>query len=117
MKLTFVETRQFEKRVPRVLDDVAFERFKKELAVNPTLGKVIPGTGGLRKQRLGDPNRGKGKRGGARVIYQWVPISDLVIFVMIYGHDQKDDLTPKEKDLAREEVNRIKQEFLKRKER
>jgi hypothetical protein len=36
---------------------------------NPEAGDVIEGTGGLRKLRHGDPRRGKGKRGGLRVIY------------------------------------------------
>lgn len=35
---------------------------------NPETGKVIPETGGLRKVRWGDFRRGKGKRGGLRII-------------------------------------------------
>jgi hypothetical protein len=38
---------------------------------NPEAGDVIEGTGGLRKVRHGDVRRGKGKRGGLRVIYFW----------------------------------------------
>ncbi len=34
-----------------------------------TEGDLIPDTGGLRKVRFADPRRGKGKRGGLRVIY------------------------------------------------
>jgi hypothetical protein len=37
------------------------------LANNPTAGDLIPGTGGVRKLRWG--LEGRGKRGGARVIY------------------------------------------------
>jgi hypothetical protein len=39
--------------------------------LNPDTGDVIPGTGGLRKLRFADERRGKGKRGGLRVIYYW----------------------------------------------
>jgi hypothetical protein len=39
--------------------------------LNPEAGDVIPGTGGLRKLRFADERRGKGKRGGLRVIYYW----------------------------------------------
>ena len=39
------------------------------LAANPQSGDIIPGTGGVRKVRV--PVRGRGKRGGARVIYYW----------------------------------------------
>ena len=38
---------------------------------NPAAGEVIEGTGGLRKMRFADARRGKGKRGGLRVIYYW----------------------------------------------
>ena len=39
---------------------------------NPSAGDLIEGTGGLRKLRFADPRRGKGKRGGLRVIhYYW----------------------------------------------
>jgi len=38
---------------------------------NPDVGEAIQGTGGLRKLRLADARRGKGKRGGLRVIYYW----------------------------------------------
>ena len=37
------------------------------LAASPEVGDLIPGTGGLRKVRV--PLAGRGKRGGARVIY------------------------------------------------
>jgi hypothetical protein len=38
---------------------------------DPEAGDVITGTGGLRKLRHGDATRGKGKRGGLRIIYFW----------------------------------------------
>ena len=38
---------------------------------NPEAGDVIQGAGGLRKMRFADSRRGKGKRGGLRVIYYW----------------------------------------------
>ena len=37
------------------------------MSQNPELGDVIPGSGGIRKVRWG--TRGRGKRGGVRVIY------------------------------------------------
>ena len=40
------------------------------LASNPTAGNLIPGTGGVRKLRFA--MQGRGKRGGARVIYYYL---------------------------------------------
>jgi hypothetical protein len=50
-----------------------------ELMDNPTAGDVMEGTGGLRKLRQADPRRGKGKRGGLRVIYYWWSGGQVVI--------------------------------------
>ena len=44
------------------------------------------------KLRIGDPKRGKGKRGGARVIYLHIEETNVIHFVTVYGKDQKDDL-------------------------
>jgi len=41
------------------------------LMQSPNAGAAIEGTGGLRKLRFADMRRGKGKRGGLRVIYFW----------------------------------------------
>ena len=54
----------------------------------------MEGTGGLRKLRRPDPRRGKGKRGGLRVIYYWcVQVAQFWLFT-VYDKDQADDLTP-----------------------
>ena len=56
--------------------------------LNPEAGDVIPGTGGLRKLRFADERRGKGKRGGLRVIYYWWdPGSQFWLFT-IYDKDE-----------------------------
>jgi hypothetical protein len=57
----------------------------------------MPGCGGLRKLRIADPSRGKGKRGGARLIYLHVPEADHYLLLDVYGKDEKEDLTPQEK--------------------
>jgi hypothetical protein len=44
---------------------------QQELMRNPEAGEIIQETGGLRKMRFADRRRGKGKRGGLRVIYYW----------------------------------------------
>ena len=57
----------------------------------------MPGCGGLRKVRTADPKRGKGKRGGARVIYFYIPETKWFFLLDIYSKDEKDDLTAAEK--------------------
>lgn len=65
--ITVVETRGFIRHIGSVLTDDELSRLIWELASNPERGVVIPGTGGVRKVRWAI--KGRGKRGGARVVY------------------------------------------------
>ena len=65
--MIFVETHVFTERVKELLDDETYAGFQAYLAEYPQAGDVIEGTGGLRKIRVAA--KGRGKRGGARVIY------------------------------------------------
>jgi hypothetical protein len=62
--LTFVETTVFTKRVMALGLEDSLQILQQELLADPEAGDVEPGTGGLRKIRMRDPGRGKGKRGG-----------------------------------------------------
>ena len=93
MRLTFIETRVFTTRWDRRQDDEALRALQNELLENPTAGDEIKGCGILRKLRFGDPGRGKGKRGGVRVIYVYTPEAGQVDLITVYGKDEADDLT------------------------
>jgi hypothetical protein len=67
------------------------------MILNPEAGDVIEGTGGLRKLRYGDPRRGKGKRGGLRVIYYWWNGESQFWLFTLYDKDELKDLSPQEK--------------------
>ena len=71
MKATFIELPPFERHRKDYLTDESFRIFQQMLMANPEAGDTIEGTGGLRKVRFADEKRGKGKRGGLRVIYYW----------------------------------------------
>ena len=65
--LTFIETKLFTKLVAKYLSDDEYSRLQQALMDDPEAGDRIPGSGGVRKLRLGA--EGRGKRGGLRVIY------------------------------------------------
>ncbi len=65
-----------------------------ELIKNPRLGSPIPGSGGARKLRVADPRRGKGKRGGLRVIYYLIEAKSQILFGMIYHKSETSGLAP-----------------------
>ena len=71
MKATFFELPPFERTRKDYIDEESYRQLQFELMDKPIAGAVIEGTGGLRKLRQADPSRGKGKRGGLRVIYYW----------------------------------------------
>lgn len=68
----------------------------------PLAGAVIQGTGGLRMLRFKDQHRGKGKRGGIRVIYYWWLAGSQFCLFTLYDKDVADDLNMDQKNaLAR----------------
>ena len=98
MTLTFVEARGFTAAVPAYFgSDQGYGAFQDCLLADPERGDVMPGCGGLRKTRWRDPRRGKGARGGVRVIYLYVPDVQRVLLLDVYGKDEADDLSRDEK--------------------
>ena len=106
MKAIFVELPAFAKYRSEYLDDEGFRDLQNSLMTNPEAGDVIEGTGGLRKLRQPDPRRGKGKRGGLRVIYYWWDGKRQFWLFTLYDKDEMDDLSAKEKKALKEMLKR-----------
>jgi hypothetical protein len=104
MKAVFIELPAFERHRDDYLDDDGFAQLQVALMVNPAAGDLIEGTGGLRKLRFADSRRGKGKRGGLRVIYYyWTRASEFWLFTL-YDKDEMADLTAKQRAALKELV-------------
>ncbi len=89
---TVVETPVFQRYANEVWSEAERIEFINWIAANPNAGDVIPGSGGCRKVRWA--SSGKGKRGGARVIY--FNATDEVIWLLIVYTKAKFDNLPKE---------------------
>lgn len=90
--MRFVETPVFTAAVTSLLADEEYRQLQIALLIRPAQGTLIRGTGGLRKLRWGA--RGRGKRGGVRVIYYWHPAGELLYMLLIYAKSDQDDVTP-----------------------
>ena len=106
MNAVFVELPPFERHRHDYLTDGEFQALQRSLMANPTVGDVIEGTGGLRKLRWGDPRRGKGKRGGLRIIYYWWVTGEQCWLFSLYNKDEASDLTPTQRKSLKQLLQR-----------
>ena len=104
MKLVFFETPLFTRRLPDYLNDDLYQALQRALLENPELGDVMPGTGGFRKVRWEDSRRGKGKRGGLRVIYYYLTADHQVWLFTLYDKHEATDLTSGEKKALKKAI-------------
>ncbi len=90
---SFVELESFSRARAALLDDDAFALLQRYLMVEPRAGDVIPGSGGCRKLRWAAS--GRGKRGGARVIYFLRLQENEIVLVTMYAKSVRDNIDPK----------------------
>lgn len=105
---TVVELPAFLSRVDGLLSSTERTALIDYLARNPAQGDEIPRTGGLRKLRWG--SKGKGKRGGVRVIYYFYNYSAPVFLIFIYGKNQQENLTFQEEKKLQKIASSIKED-------
>lgn len=89
--MKIIETQIFTKKVISVLSDEDYREFQNLLISNPEKGKIIKGSGGLRKIRWAIA--GRGKSGGTRIIYYWLKEKEIILLLLIYKKNEIDDLT------------------------
>ena len=106
MELVFFETPLFTRLLPKYLDDQNYRELQLALLRNPQMGDLMPGTGGFRKVRWQDTRRGKGKRGGLRVIYYYLTADNQIWFFTLYDKSEAIDLTPDEKKQLKQAIQR-----------
>ena len=87
----FIETPTFTRLIGKLMDDDEYAKLQLTLALRPDWGKVIPGSGGLRKLRWA--GSGRGKRGGLRIIYYWQTADDQIWLLVAYPKSERDDLS------------------------
>ena len=106
--ITIVETASFLRDAEKLLSENERREVVDLLAADPQCGDVIPAGGGIRKVRFA--LAGRGKRGGARVIY-FFHNRDMPVFVLaLFAKNERSDLSRAEIDaLAKAMKTLVKQ--------
>jgi hypothetical protein len=105
--LEFVYTPLFDAATSGLFDDDAMRQIELSLLVEPRAGVVVAGTGGIRKLRARSP--GRGKRGGARILYLYVEIHGCIYFLLAYAKNEQVDLAPAQKRSLRAMVKQLEE--------
>ena len=88
--ILFIEAPKFTELVQSHLNDEEYAALQWLLLERPDAGDIVPGSGGVRKIRWG--LRGKGKRGGIRVIYYWKTADDEIWLLTLYAKNVQENI-------------------------
>jgi hypothetical protein len=97
---TIIELPEYLKQAGKLLSNSERQSIINYLAVHPSAGDIMQGTGGIRKLRWSA--QGKGKSGGVRIIYYHHNKSIPLFLLTLFGKGEKTNLTKAERnDLAK----------------
>lgn len=113
--MTLVETPWFLRDAESRMTDSERVELISFLAGNPEAGDVMPGTGGVRKLRWG--TKGRGKRGGVRVIYYMHSSSFPLFLLSVSAKNEKSNLSQSQKNELRALVPKLLAGYQKRRSR
>lgn len=102
--MIFIETSIFTKEIQNLISDDNYRMLQTSLMLRPDAGRLIRGSGGLRKIRRN--LAGKGRRGALRIIYYWNP-PDTIFMLFPYKKTEQEDLTPEQLKLLRGMVREL----------
>lgn len=103
--MELIEASAFTRRLHDYLDDEQYRALQAHLVNNPEAGDMMPGTGGFRKMRWADAERGQGRRGGLRIIYYYFAADQQIWLMMLYGKNEAADLSAAEKKALRAAID------------
>lgn len=110
--MVLLESAPFTRRLQQLAGSSAeavLRAIENDLLRNPAGGRIVPGLGGIRKGRVGDPGRGKGKRGGLRYLYLYLEHRNHIHLLFLLSKGEQEDLSATEREQVRALVAAIKQ--------
>jgi|SRR5277367_3749899 len=103
---------EFLAATKKLMDDEERAELDLYLAYNPTVGDVISGSGGVRKIRWG--LEGRGKRGGARVIFFYHDMEMPLFILEAFAKNDRANLTQAECHELRQVTEQIVKSYKRR---
>jgi hypothetical protein len=105
-EITILQLPKFKAEAAELIGADGIEALAVYLMDHPDAGDMISGSGGARKLRWAA--KGKGKRGGARIIYLYIVVAGRIYLMRCYAKNMKTDLTADEKKQLREVAAHLK---------
>jgi len=102
--MVIIETPIFTKLIKEFMNDDEYKDLQEALVSRPDRGSLIKNSGGLRKVRWA--LEGRGKSGGARVIYYWMTDNDQIYMLLAYPKNVQDNLTDTQLKVLKKIVKR-----------
>jgi hypothetical protein len=109
----FIESSAFTRRLRQLAGGAAGEllnAIQRDLLEKPDRGVMVPGLGGVRKARLANPLRGKGKRGGYRYLYLYFEGRQHIHLLILLDKNEQEDASKEQRRQMRDWVARIKRD-------
>jgi mRNA-degrading endonuclease RelE of RelBE toxin-antitoxin system len=111
--VVFIESRPFTRRVHQLAGEEADDllaAIQSELRAKSDRGAMVPGLGGVRKARIANPGRGKGKRGGFRYLYLYLEKRNHIHLLILLDKNEQEDASAEQRRQIRQWAEQIKKE-------
>jgi hypothetical protein len=109
--VVFIESRPFTQRLTQLAGasaDQVLSAIQDELLKNPERGRLVQGTGGVRKARTGNLGRQKGSRGGFRYFFPYLQRKQHIHLLALLDKGEQEDISKEERKVLQALVDQIK---------
>lgn len=89
-------------------EDEVLRQIQNDLLQNPERGNIVQGLGGIRKARVSNPSRGKGKSGGYRYMHLYLEHRDHIHLLFLLDKDEQEDLNTEQRKALRKMVAELR---------
>jgi hypothetical protein len=108
----FIESKAFTRRLLDLAGDASdslLAAIQNQLVADPSRGDILRGLKGIRKARVANPARGKGKRSGFRYMYLYLERKDHIHLLLLFDKNEQEDLSPAQRAVLAQLASQIRE--------